>query len=958
MRSSCGRLLVLSLAVAAATARAQVIHVDAGAAGAGDGTSWTDAYTDLQDALAEVGATTKREVWVAAGVYQPHASTRSVAFDLDRTNLKLYGGFAGTETLLSERDVEANPTILSGDLLGNDGPDFANRTDNSYHVVVATGSITGLVLDGFTITSGFANFSDSNQNHGGGLIVFASAGISVANCRFESNHATESGAAVFCFQSVTRFENCVFAANGADGAPVLRTSIGGGIRYFAAGGANSKIIDACSFFENYAGSGGGGAVGGDTSGLRLTNSVFTGNVAGSIGGVGRGGALALNAGSPNIVNCLIAGNTCSGRGGAGIALTTGTVTPTISNTILWGNLDNTTADELAQIVVGTAPTPLIQFSIVQGLTTAFGPGNLDADPLLVDLDGADNVVGTDDDDLRLQSGSPAVEAGDQTLIPAGITLDRDGADRVQCDEVDIGAYESPFGSGGGLTIDCPADVTLECPASTAPAFTGEATATGCGAIIVSHADAVTAGCGGTSTIERTWTADDGFSTASCVQTIVTEDTQPPALAGVPADETVECDAIPAAPAVSASDACDPAPGVSFSEDASGLDDCDGTGTLVRTWTATDACGNNVSASQTITVVDTTPPVIDLGGATTITVTDVDCDNEEDATLPGATVSDNCDPSVTVETSPVGPYPAGETTTVTFTATDACGNSSSESVDVEVKYGAAILVDLDLMIVGLGHHPGVTNEPIEGATVKVFGRPDTEHCSHHPGWWHGWHWWRHVHDGCSESPFTATALTDANGQALIDVPPGDYVVIAKVDFDNDGDFDEFVGGKARDVDCGETQLTRLRIIRTHRGKHLPCNIWWFTGSDLLVAEPDTMIWDQPEQEYPFGFESVGAWDVTVSVTPPEGFVSDVDLLSDEVNDEIESLQFTVTEVGSDLVPTQTAMDIMHKGRLIKVRSDVGILLTPDYARSRGFDVRELRARGLIVERAPRKTPARP
>ena len=90
-------------------------------------------------------------------------------------------------------------------------------------------------------------------------------------------------------------------------------------------------------------------------------------------------------------------------------------------------------------------------------------------------------------------------------------------------------------------------------------------------------------------------------------------------------------------------------------------------------------------------------------------------------------------------------------------------------------------------------------------------------------------------------------------------------------------------------------------------------------------------------------------MTASVTPLEGFVSDEDELWAYVNNEIEAVQFTITEVGSDLVPTETTFQVRHKGKSETIRSRVGILLTPEYARGRGFDVAKLRAKGLIKER---------
>ena len=101
-------------------------------------------------------------------------------------------------------------------------------------------------------------------------------------------------------------------------------------------------------------------------------------------------------------------------------------------------------------------------------------------------------------------------------------------------------------------------------------------------------------------------------------------------------------------------------------------------------------------------------------------------------------------------------------------------------------------------------------------------------------------------------------------------------------------------------------------------------------------------------YPFVFETIGDWTVGVTVDPPEGFVADYDSLSEEVDSELEAVQFTITEVGSELLPTETTFEVIHNGEVRVVRSNVGILLTPNYAQSRGFNVEELYARGLIKE----------
>ena len=140
------------------TAVNSTLYVDASATGTNDGTSWANAFTDLQSALPLVNGS--NEIWVAAGTYTPHASDRKGTFTL-LADTKLYGGFNGTETLLSERDPKLYTTRLSGDLLGDDNNTLlhteATRQDNAYHVVSIRGNVQNILVDGVTISGGNAN---------------------------------------------------------------------------------------------------------------------------------------------------------------------------------------------------------------------------------------------------------------------------------------------------------------------------------------------------------------------------------------------------------------------------------------------------------------------------------------------------------------------------------------------------------------------------------------------------------------------------------------------------------------------------------------------------------------------------------------------------------------------------------------------------------------------------------
>ena len=244
-------------------------------------------------------------------------------------------------------------------------------------------------------------------------------------------------------------------------------------------------------------------------------------------------------------------------------------------------------------------------------------------------------------------------------------------------------------------VTCPPDTTAECDASTDPNDTGVATATdNCDASpVVDYSDSVIPGANAQEwTITRTWTATDASdNSSSCDQTIAVADTTAPDIT-CPADTTVECDAStdPNDTGVAtATDNCDPAPGIGYSDSvAGGL--CPQASVITRTWTATDASDNISSCDQTITVADTTAPDITCPADITIQPSD-----PNDPSHTGqATATDNCDPSPVVGFADSVTV-AGVGTTVierTWTATDACGNSASCVQAITV---AELVAELDI-----------------------------------------------------------------------------------------------------------------------------------------------------------------------------------------------------------------------------------------------------------------------
>lgn len=184
---------------------AQVIYVNANSPGCpgGNGASWATAFCSLQSALD--AAQPGNQIWVAQGTYLPEKAadgsapaTHQLKTFFINKNIKLYGGFAGTESSLNQRNWALNPTILSGDV---GTPDV--NPDNAYHVVWMNNVNTSALLNGFIIEKGWANGpGGDNSDVGAGLYINGDNGVDsspmIVNCTFRNNFCSfSSGAAVY-----------------------------------------------------------------------------------------------------------------------------------------------------------------------------------------------------------------------------------------------------------------------------------------------------------------------------------------------------------------------------------------------------------------------------------------------------------------------------------------------------------------------------------------------------------------------------------------------------------------------------------------------------------------------------------------------------------------------------------------------------------------------------------------
>jgi hypothetical protein len=415
---SASRLLFVSatLLAAASTAFAGTRYVDATAAGANNGSSWADAYSGAGGLTAALAASVSGdEIWVADGTYTPSTSgVRGTSFTF-KNGVTVYGGFAGGETSVAQRNFVANLTILSGDLAGNDGSNVF--TDNSFHVLNGAGSNATAVYDGFTVRGGNAN-SSANDDRGGGILCLSGANPTLRNCIFTANRCTFGGGAGYINSASPTFLSCTFDAN-------LGSNFGGAFDMASGVGAT---FDRCVFKNNSAARAGAIEIFG-SSPVKVSNSLFFANTSTGSGG---GGAIYISSSAAQIKNCTIIGNSATANAGGGILASGGS--PTITNCIVMQNTGIGGMNAAAQIT----PTGLaVTYSLVAPAYT--GTGNLSTLPTF-------DTCGPFP--YRLAAGSAGIDAGSNAGVPALFTLDLGGSPRF----VDVPSVANT-GVGTGALVD-------------------------------------------------------------------------------------------------------------------------------------------------------------------------------------------------------------------------------------------------------------------------------------------------------------------------------------------------------------------------------------------------------------------------------------------------------------------------------------------------------------------------
>lgn len=384
------------------------IYVNQDATGANDGTSWADAFTDLQDGLAAAGS--GDEVWVAGGTYKPTAIGDRTATFFVKAGVKVYGSFGGFEGGLAQRFNLASPTtILSGEV-----GSALSRVDNSYHVVTMEPNDGSSLLDGFRVARGHANGPVLATQIGAG--IQANSRAKIRNSVIEDNRSQSNGAGVY--GSRLDIADSTIANN------VAISGNGGGIIETGAGSLNRVT------FRGNRALGGGAAWFTSAQSSFVNNATFTGNEA-----VSGASILVSSQASVNVSNSTFSDEQATGVGSGIVQTQTQQAELTARNIIVWGNSGATATPTAGSSIK-------IEFSILEGACPAAvtcGSVGHD-DPELGALGNHGGLVDT----FPIATSSPALDAASNLFCTDedarnGIRpFDGDGDGDPMCD---VGAYE-------------------------------------------------------------------------------------------------------------------------------------------------------------------------------------------------------------------------------------------------------------------------------------------------------------------------------------------------------------------------------------------------------------------------------------------------------------------------------------------------------------------------------------
>ncbi|SFN91083.1 Por secretion system C-terminal sorting domain-containing protein [Bizionia echini] len=398
------------------------VYVAPDATGANNGTSWSNAYTNLQTALTNNPSST---FWLKAGFYVPGTSrTDSFIVTSDQT---VYGGFNGTEIDVSQRNPDVNETILSGDINSNDNGVLQHNipayADNTYQIIQVSGD--NVVLDGLTIKGGNAASSSSNDLRFGAAITIGQLAKNITFNRLliEDNRVNNAGVVYFGHTSAQTgnynyyFTNCIFRNNLGRFATV----------YYASNPRTSG-----------------------TAKTTFVNSVFYDNIVADVPAYSNGTNTLIWFRSDistthigEIINCTISSNDFNATNNNASIISAsrinGSCTARLYNSIVWDN--KRASDNNEHVTLGTFNTQAVasrdvQHSIAPNFASGIAQNSSTTNPIL--------SVGQTSNKYKFQianASSNAINFGNNALLQSSITNDLLNNNRIINTTVDAGAYE-------------------------------------------------------------------------------------------------------------------------------------------------------------------------------------------------------------------------------------------------------------------------------------------------------------------------------------------------------------------------------------------------------------------------------------------------------------------------------------------------------------------------------------
>jgi predicted outer membrane repeat protein len=446
-------------------------YVDANspAGTSGNGLSWSMAYNTLADALKSAKTLNSDsdpqndidEIWIADGTYYPlydfpnGSGTQGNTFEVP-SNIAIYGGFQGTEATIEERDRLTDGTLAFETILSGNVGKVDISTDNAYSVVFCY-QVQNVLIDGLMIQEGYASGSYSSngitesKSSGGGVYAYDSS-ITLQEITFRNNYATSYGGGLRTRNATAEVIACNFLNNSAG-------THGGAIN-----SAFDTILIRDSLFENNSAYGKGGGMTNYRGDSTVQNSIFHGNSAGTAAGAARvegnttfenvvmvgnqsptGAGLYVGTYSATATNCTIVANE-----GEGVYVNPDGGSATINNSIVAQNTEDVYGSFVStNNLIDLLAAPVDPMFVRSPSDGGDGWGD---DPATTSIDESAN---DDYGDLQLRLDSPALNAGDNSLLPADVKdLDGDGDfaeplpidllgnARIKGGLVDLGAYES------------------------------------------------------------------------------------------------------------------------------------------------------------------------------------------------------------------------------------------------------------------------------------------------------------------------------------------------------------------------------------------------------------------------------------------------------------------------------------------------------------------------------------